>query len=644
MEDSFFKVPTIGEIKKVAKPENITKTISSEPSNDCPYKEPNWSGAPSEYYGFEVLKNGQIVEQIKNLEKKNFWVFGRLPQNEIVAAHPTVSRHHCVLQYRPQIESEEGSDEPEIEKGWFIFDLDSTHGTFLNRMRVRPKTYIRIRVGMMLKLGSSTRNFILQGPMEDSEDESELSVTELKQQKVQRDQEREEEKQMKERDELLELERLEKLKESQGISWGMADDAEDEPDLTENPFAVTNNEELFLNDPKKTLRGFFEREGHNLDYKCDELSPGTFVCRIALPIDDDFGKPIVAEVQHKGKKKDCVANGALEACRILDRHGVLRQANHEPRRAKAANYSDSDSDDYLDRTGDVEKKRLKKAPLTDSIAFTYDELLVQEQELLEKIKGLEEKLQECLKEEKQQKQSQNNDDEDLDAFMSNLSNLDKKVDKFEIRNIKLEIQTLKADHVRHQKLMNAAKPTFTLPPIQEPTSSKPKLSMFGKRSKLGSFLGIKKHVEVIKTTEEVEFKVEEDEEILPVAQVPIESEIIKPLDVVVAEVEETKPTLVPETKLETELKPPQEEPSTNEIPVKEDEKVEQKQSNKRELIDPESTSASKKRKNRIRIRYRENVDIDDAEEAKQEEKVSKWIPPENQTGDGSTHLNDKYGY
>lgn len=287
---------------------------------------------------------------------------------------------------------------------------------------------------------------------------------------------------------------------------------------------------------------------------------------------------------------------------------------------------------------------MKKAPLTDSIAFTYDELLVQEQELLEKIKGLEEKLQECLKEEKQQKQSQNNDDEDLDAFMSNLSNLDKKVDKFEIRNIKLEIQTLKADHVRHQKLMNAAKPTFTLPPIQEPTSSKPKLSMFGKRSKLGSFLGIKKHVEIIKTTEEVEFKVEEEEEAIPVVEVPIESEIIKPLDVVVAEVEETKPALVPETKLETELKPPQEEPPTNQIPNKEDEKVEPKQLNKRELVDPELTSASKKRKNRIRIRYRENVDIDDAEELKQEEKVSKWIPPENQSGDGSTHLNDKYGY
>lgn len=64
----------------------------------------------------------------------------------------------------------------------------------------------------------------------------------------------------------------------------------------------------------------------------------------------------------------------------------------------------------------------------------------------------------------------------------------------------------------------------------------------------------------------------------------------------------------------------------------------------------DEAAAHKKRRQRARQRankqQRQDVDMDlnELAEHEEDEKYAKWVPPSNQSGDGITHLNDKFGY
>ncbi|CAM8968682.1 unnamed protein product [Rhodiola kirilowii] len=128
-------------------------------SNNAPYKIPPWSEPPTLPFFIEVLKGGAIVDNL-DLSKKGAYMFGRVDLCDFTLDHPTISRFHAVLDFPFAMIQFKGSNEV------YLYDLGSTHGTFVNKNEVKKMVYVELHVGDVLRFGRSTRLYILQGPAE----------------------------------------------------------------------------------------------------------------------------------------------------------------------------------------------------------------------------------------------------------------------------------------------------------------------------------------------------------------------------------------------------------------------------------------------------------------------------------------------
>lgn len=59
--------------------------------------------------------------------------------------------------------------------------------------------------------------------------------------------------------------------------------------------------------------------------ECSRTHPVHTAAPLRLPVDDAVGRQLVAEVTHTGKKKEAAIQCCLEACRMLEARGLLRQ-------------------------------------------------------------------------------------------------------------------------------------------------------------------------------------------------------------------------------------------------------------------------------------------------------------------------------
>ncbi|XP_007649572.1 kanadaptin isoform X2 [Cricetulus griseus] len=651
---------------------------SGGPARPPPYQEPSWGSPATAPYSLETLKGGTILGT-RTLKGASCCLFGRLASCDICLEHPSVSRYHAVLQHR-------GSD-PDGEsdghgQGFYLYDLGSTHGTFLNKTRIPPRTYCRVHVGHVFRFGGSTRLFILQGPEEDREAESELTVTQLKELRKQQQMLLEKKMLGEDSDEEEETDTTEGKRntsaqdDEMGCTWGMGEDAvEDEAE--ENPIALEfqqDREAFYIKDPKKALQGFFDREGEELEYEFDEQGHSTWLCRVRLPVDDSTGKQLVAEAIHSGKKKEAMIQCSLEACRILDTLGLLRQ-EAVSRKRKAKNWEDedfydSDDDTFLDRTGLVEKKRLsrmKKAGKIDEKPETFESLVAKLNDAERELSEISERLKASSK-----ALSESSSQDSLDAFMSEMKS-GSTLDGVSRKKLHLRTFELRKEQQRLKGLIKLVKPA-EIPELKktelqttnaENKAKKLALPLFG-AMKGGSKFKLKtgtvgklppKRPELpptlMKMKDEPEVEEEEEEE----------EEEEKSKEEHEEQMEDGSSRL-PET--ETELETAVQDLSAPTDPecsqgTKSHESLSQLSQVERSKDYPEmgkiasscedpSAPGNECEKNRDELKKKKASGpgkfppILSSKYPEDDPDYCVWVPPEGQSGDGRTHLNDKYGY
>jgi len=274
---------------------------------------------------------------------------------------------------------------------------------------------------------------------------------------------------------------------------------EEFPDMEKNPFAeLADNEALYVDDPKKMIEKWFDREGYDFDksmYQVTERGYAHFHCRLDLPADCS---PNFAEAEVKGgKKKEAEVQCALEACRVLDRLGILRPSSHARMERKVKQWEEddfyaSDEDEFMDRTGDIGRKRRMRMKMAgkaegDTIE-TYASLMVKHAKVEEDILSTEKQLKQVL--EKNAAAEKRSNSGDLDSYLAELKK-GAQVDKETVTKLKVRASELVKEKDRLVKLVNLARPA-AMPELQPSERARPKAGiLIGRRPGKGLGLAAK---------------------------------------------------------------------------------------------------------------------------------------------------------
>lgn len=122
------------------------------------YDPPSWGGRPAPdepSISLDIIRGGVELGALDLGGEMDHFTFGRVRDSVTFEVdNPTVSRLHAVI----QIKAADGT--------FYLYDLHSTHGTFLNREKVAPGQFVELHVGDSIQFGQSSRQYVVNGPDE----------------------------------------------------------------------------------------------------------------------------------------------------------------------------------------------------------------------------------------------------------------------------------------------------------------------------------------------------------------------------------------------------------------------------------------------------------------------------------------------
>jgi len=139
------------------------------------YTEVSEGCMPTHKWRWYVFKNteGEAVDTL-HLHRQSYYLIGRDERVcDIICRHPSISKQHGVLQYRmvDELVSKNNTDKDSIEGNYqdvtrkvrkpYLMDLNSSHGTYINGMKLEGMRFYELLNKDIVKLGLSSRTYVM---------------------------------------------------------------------------------------------------------------------------------------------------------------------------------------------------------------------------------------------------------------------------------------------------------------------------------------------------------------------------------------------------------------------------------------------------------------------------------------------------